>query len=1785
MMKKIMSILLSLALVLGLLPTIAMADEAYPTYVNVPNSAGNIIQLSDKKYLASNNATSAGENWSDGIDYVARYDASSGTLYLKGYEGGLNGSSGIVTGISASNEEAITISLSGTNSITVSGSGDAVRGITAGTLTITGDGSLTVKSKATNDSTYGIYAEKGMTISANVDVSAISETTGYSAYGLYANNGNITLNGSDMKVTAKTNNADSSKANGIYACRGAVNVGGKLTVDLDSCGTGIYANNSEISTPAIKLDCGEVAITGNANYGLHENSTKRNTNVAGIAIQNNSKFTMTEAGNGIGIYAGSNNIKIAGSTVDISGTGYLIQTNATTELSIENSEVTLVTSGSNAVYLKGGGTTSIDLSASGTVTAKANTSANCPIAGKVTLGTGTDLVKGTYNSSLQNYYGIEDGSNKVVQFTHHEDYPASVYVDSNKQLNSGAYFKTLDSEAITGAPTDGNYVAWYKDGVLTLNNYSGGDIGNAAATANDFTIKLIGENTVNGGQYCIYQPSTGGTSSVTITSDSGGKLMLNAESSDNVWAINANESTGSGQNEVVIGGNASVTIKATTTGTDKECKGIYAKNITIKDSASLDITCKAESNTYAGYVYGTYSCGTTTVNTSGDIDIDVSKAGGESATSYGLGGSSGNTLTLTKVGNLTAKWKNNTASTDYTGAAFYPTSAEFDAVTNSYAKNTTKTSAASRSGKPYTVGITNGYLKVTVVDVDEQTNEGQFLAGDTVSITPAEKKTSGDEDIPFAKWISDDVTITNPTTKENSFVVPENNVSVTATYNPFSETPSFTPTGTTNTDGTLTFKTVVKTRGSEYFSLVAEADKDDTSKYKSINPDSSSDASPYEYSVSMNSTVFSAGKYYVAAMLDGDWYLSELFTVDYVPKTANISLDQSGTVDFGSKEAEYSAAPDAKTITITNNGTAATGALTISLSGTNASSFTLSKSSITDIAAAGTDTFTVQPKTGLAVGTYTATVTVSGESVTSKSFDVKFVVTAKGYDVKVTSGTGMTPENSATWSGVTNVDNGTYTAKEGYYFPTDYSVATVNGISVRRDSYTQITVYGSPTAKTEIILPDATAKTKPDTPSASFIAESENGGTLSYNGDCSSMKYSVKADEWKNITGVYIDITGVTTEYGIKVKKPATDTTLESDVQEIKVTQASAPTSVTAKDCTTSANNDGMLKGVDSTMEYKKSDADTWTTISDSVSDITGLKSGMYYVRVKAKGLTLASKNTEVTIKSYELVPAQTPKASFTANGRNCGTLSITSDYKDTIKYCFDGSNWCDVTSASMSITGVTVANGIKVKDMGDGTTTSESEVLSITVTEGAKPTGLTVTQPSTVGGLGQIATDNTHEYNTNGGDTYSSCDGALKDLSEGTYYIRVKASGSQLASETESYTINEYVPTEYKITVEKEGEGNASATPDIASEGAKITLKADASSGQHFKEWKVLEGGVTIASDNTFTMPANDVKVKAIFEEDTPETYTVTVKDDGNGTAEADPSSATEGTTITLTNSPKSGYKFKEWEVVSGGITITDDKFTMPTSNVEIKAIFEEDTTPTPPTHIHELVHKDKVEASCTKNGTKEHYECTKCGAMFEDKTEHVPLTEEEIIIPAAGHKPSSTYSYDANNHWKVCTVCDEKLEKAAHSFNGSTCTTCNYTKKTYSSGGGGSSTGSTPKTSSATSGNWLQDEKGWYFKPTYGTYPTNSWAKLPWNGIEYWYYFDTNGYMKTGWIEVGGKYYYLNPIVGTNSGIMLTGWQLIDGKWYYFSKEQGANEGMLLTDTVTPDNYKVGKDGVWIQ
>ena len=45
----------------------------------------------------------------------------------------------------------------------------------------------------------------------------------------------------------------------------------------------------------------------------------------------------------------------------------------------------------------------------------------------------------------------------------------------------------------------------------------------------------------------------------------------------------------------------------------------------------------------------------------------------------------------------------------------------------------------------------------------------------------------------------------------------------------------------------------------------------------------------------------------------------------------------------------------------------------------------------------------------------------------------------------------------------------------------------------------------------------------------------------------------------------------------------------------------------------------------------------------------------------------------------------------------------------------------------------------------------------------------------------------------------------------------------------------------------------------------------------------------------------------------------------------------------ITLTTIPNAGYEFDRWEVISGGVTVTDNKFIMPNENVTVKVYFKQ--------------------------------------------------------------------------------------------------------------------------------------------------------------------------------------------------------------------------------------------------
>ncbi|MDR1368669.1 MAG: hypothetical protein LBJ72_00890 [Dysgonamonadaceae bacterium] len=117
----------------------------------------------------------------------------------------------------------------------------------------------------------------------------------------------------------------------------------------------------------------------------------------------------------------------------------------------------------------------------------------------------------------------------------------------------------------------------------------------------------------------------------------------------------------------------------------------------------------------------------------------------------------------------------------------------------------------------------------------------------------------------------------------------------------------------------------------------------------------------------------------------------------------DISLSETGTYIFTAASYGYTA--QTLEVEVSNVGYKSTGLLNVELSGIDAGNlFTLSVISLNSIAPDGNRRFTVKPKTGLSVGTYTATVIVSNTNVGSKSFDVSFEVTQKTITVTPNAG-------------------------------------------------------------------------------------------------------------------------------------------------------------------------------------------------------------------------------------------------------------------------------------------------------------------------------------------------------------------------------------------------------------------------------------------------------------------------------------------------------------------------------------------------------------------------------------------------------------------------------------------------------------------------------------------------------------------------------------------------------------------------------------------------------------
>jgi|GEM_PF-3014125 len=97
----------------------------------------------------------------------------------------------------------------------------------------------------------------------------------------------------------------------------------------------------------------------------------------------------------------------------------------------------------------------------------------------------------------------------------------------------------------------------------------------------------------------------------------------------------------------------------------------------------------------------------------------------------------------------------------------------------------------------------------------------------------------------------------------------------------------------------------------------------------------------------------------------------------------------------------------------------------------------------------------------------------------------------------------------------------------------------------------------------------------------------------------------------------------------------------------------SAVTGVSAVGCTTADNNDGMLIGLTTAMEYKKSGDASYTTVSGSA--LTGLTNGDYLVRVAETDTHNAGEDSTFTVASFIPAPTYTINGTITDSDTNSG--------------------------------------------------------------------------------------------------------------------------------------------------------------------------------------------------------------------------------------------------------------------------------------------------------------------------------------------------------------------------------------------------------------------------------------------------------------------------------------------------------------------------------------------------
>ena len=1019
--------------------------------------------------------------------------------------------------------------------------------------------------------------------------------------------------------------------------------------------------------------------------------------------------------------------------------------------------------------------------------------------------------------------------------------PYDIIYINNNPLNNGYYLKTSDGDQLNGNPDTG-YVAKYKDGVLTLNNFNGGNVGINPAVSGYFTINLIGNNIITGGQNGVFIDGEH-EGRVTITSNANGKLTINASSSvSSVWGIACGASVMAKNIDVVIGGNAQVTINATSNGENCQVDGIHARNVTIEDNASVNIVAKNTNNSTASqWVAGIFAKNNVTINTNGNIDIDVSVAGGDSAYSYGIR----NCKTMTKAGNMTIKYKK-------AGSNGWPiTGGDVDNTTHAVNEDSGNCFASYRYGTPRYVAAINGTLAGPGVPKEANSGSGYFLAGDEITLNAPSLQVSETDttNIPFDKWFSftSDAVITNATSQNGAkLTVQDKDIEVRANYKAFTVQPVFERES--GTKGTVTFTLISNEFNQSNWIKIRPINDLTISKGNVV----SVDGTTYKATLEDNGTYYGtpAGEYVVEVVYNNRTLYSEPFTVDYTEKKATID-----SVTIFGEQGEAIANTD---ITVTLTGytfeTALSGDWITNLPDGLVQSVTRISDTEAKITVSGTPTALSDQFVEITIPKANITGLASDLTAESNS-DAKFNIVATLTEIAIpkaktnltyTAGSQIGVEGGVgyTLTGNSGVDAKTYTAiaklESGYKWNdgtiTDKEISW--SIGKRNPIVSDFNFY-----EPSNLTYDGNAKTA----TVSLIA---------HYGDETGFAITVKYKKG----GVIVAEVKDAGEYEVYIDTTATaNFNAATDIHDVswKFTIAKAEQSAPAASLfttvapTATTTTDGKITGITAQMEYRKVGDSAWT--SGTGSDVTGLSSGRYQIRFKETDNYNAGEVVEVQVpesgvSSYNLtVIGGTGEGVFIQGASVTITANAPATGKRFSGWTIEGISGLDTTKTSLTFN----------MPAGNVTATANYEDIEYTITvnggtadKSKAKCGESVTITANV-----PATGKEFDKWVVTGITLSD-----EDLAKSTVTFEMPA--SNVTMEAHFRDIEEAPSIEIKV------EGGTGA--GTYTQGESATVTAEDKEGKVFKGWKD-ESGKIVSTNKSYTFTVTEATTLTAVYEDAP--------------------------------------------------------------------------------------------------------------------------------------------------------------------------------------------------------------------------------------------------------------------------------------------------------------------------